>query len=128
MLETKVSSFVILTLFYSNSHCERIECNFGTEFLCGDKCVPVKDPCFCGGDIILYEDTLVNVCCNNGTCFKDMGNGSVHCNGVKQTWRDPCNGVCKQYAKYGWTTLPCENGEQCVKVTTICKGVPICNE
>ena len=130
MLEAIVRIFVMLTLFYVNSQCERIECsNWDVEYLCGDKCVESREkPCFCGKDIILIEDTLKYVCCNNGTCFKDMIDGSVKCNGVKQSWRDPCNGVCKQTAKFGHTTVSFKNGEQCVKEITLCKGVPICTE
>ena len=85
--------------------------------------------CCTAPDIILYEDASVDVCCNNGTCFKDMVNGGVLCHdGLRQTWSVPCNGVCKQMAKYGFTLVSCENGEQCVKEITLCKGVPLCTE
>ena len=110
------------------SHCQRIDCDWSYEFLCGDKCVSQTNQCFCGGDIISYDDTLEYVCCNNGTCVKDMIDGSVHCNGVKLTWRDPCNGLCKQEAFYGTATVSCENGRQCVREVSICKGSPRCSE
>ena len=128
MLEAIVRIFVILILFFMTSHCQTIECTWQAEYLCGDKCVQYENPCFCGKDILLYEDSVVNVCCNTGSCFKDIVNGSVHCNGVKQTWIDPCNDVCRQTANHGLTTVSCENGEQCVKEITLCKGVPICTE
>ena len=111
-----------------NSHCQRIECNWGAEFVCGDKCVLKENPCFCGKDIILYEDTTLHICCNTGTCFKDMLDGNVQCDGFRKRWGDPCNGVCKQTADYGFTTVPCENGEQCVEEVALCKGSPLCTE
>ena len=128
MLDAKVGILFILTLFFLNNHCQRIECNWGAEYLCGDKCVLTENLCYCGRDIISFEDLTVHVCCNNGTCFKDMTDGSVRCNGFRQTWRDTCNGECKQTGEYGFTTIPCDDGEQCVEEIVLCKGIPLCSE
>ena len=129
MLDAIARIFLMLTLLFMSSQCQRIECDWSYEFICGDKCVLQENSCFCGRDIILYKDTAFHVCCNTDACFKDMIDGSVHCNnGVKQTWRQPCNGVCKQAANYGLTTVPCENGKQCVEEAALCRGSPLCTE
>ena len=128
MLNVKVWIFFILSSVFVGSLCQTIECNWGAEFICGDKCVLNENPCYCGRDIILETDIEVHVCCNNGTCFEDMTDGSVRCNGLRKTWREPCNGACKQTANNGFTTVSCENNEQCVEEIALCRGAPLCAE
>ena len=118
--------FVFLTLA-SNSLCQRIECNWAVEWLCGDQCLGTYNSCLCGNVTIVLTDAPNYNCCNQGTCSKEM-DGNVKCHGLKQEWRIPCNGSCKQYANYGLTTIACADLKRCVKVITLCRGVPICHE
>ena len=118
----------LLLSFVSKCLGQRIECTWGYEYLCGDKCLGLEHTCLCGNESITLDDTPNYNCCNNGTCFKDLI-GNVECHGgVKQNWRVPCNGTCKQYAKYGLTTIPCSDEKQCVRAISLCRGVPLCNE
>ena len=115
--------FLFLTLA-SNSLCQRIECDWAAEWLCGDKCIGQHNSCLCGNDTITSADYN---CCHQGTCFKEM-DGNVTCHGLKQSWRFPCNGICSQVAGWGYTTISCADQTQCVKSVSLCKGSPICRE
>ena len=126
MHTVKIWIFLLLT-FASNSLCERIECHWGAEYLCGDKCLGTDNLCLCGNETITYTDALYYNCCNDETCFKEF-DGNVRCHGLKQDWRLTCNGSCRQYANYGLTTIACSDLQQCVKAITLCRGVPICRE
>ena len=118
--------FLFLTLA-SNSICQRIECEWAAEWLCGDKCLGQYNSCFCGNDTITFAESYNYNCCNQGTCFKEM-DGNVKCHGLKQNWRVPCNGKCSQVAEWGATTISCADQTQCVKSVSLCWGVPICRE
>ena len=61
----------LLLSFVSKCHGQRIECTWGYEYLCGDKCLGLEHLCLCGNESITYDDTANYNCCNNGTCFKD---------------------------------------------------------
>ena len=119
--------FLFLTLA-SNSLCQRIECDWAAaEWLCGNKCLGQYNLCICGNESITLADTYNYNCCNHGTCYKEM-DGNVKCQGLRQDWRVPCNGVCKQYAIHGITTIACADQTQCVKSASLCGGVPVCRE
>ena len=111
----------------SNSLCQRIECDWAVEWLCGDQCLGDNHLCLCGNETINLPDATEYSCCNQGTCSKEI-NGNVKCNGLRQNWREPCNGECKQGAEWGHTTISCQDKKQCVNVVTLCRGVPICQE
>ena len=118
----------LLSSFVSKCLGQRIECTWSSEYLCGDKCLGLEHLCLCGNESITYYDTTMYNCCNHGTCFKDL-TGNVECHGgVKQNWRDPCDGACRQYARYGYNTIACSDQKQCVNELILCRGVPICNE
>ena len=118
--------FVFLTLA-SNSLCQRIECNWAAQWLCGDQCLGQYNSCLCGNETITYNDAYDYNCCNQGTCSKEV-DGNVKCQGLRQDWRVPCNGECKQYAVLGYTTIACNDQQQCVKSISLCQGVPVCHE
>ena len=117
----------LILLLASNSLCQRIECDWTIEWLCGDKCLGVDNSCMCGNETLSIADTFNYNCCNEGTCFKNIF-GNVNCQGFKQNWRVPCNGICKQYAEFGYTTISCADQTQCVTSTSLCTGVPMCKE
>ena len=110
---------------------ERIECRWSAEYLCGDKCTKIANTCYCGNGNITFDDAHDVSCCNQRECVKDdvIDIGNVHCpDGSIQSWREPCNGRCKQYAAYGHSTISCEDQKQCVKELILCRGIPFCNE
>ena len=117
---------ILLTLA-SNSLCQRIDCHWADQYLCGDKCLGEDNLCVCGNETITLEDAFGYICCNQGTCFKEM-DGNVKCHGLKQDWRLPCNKTCKQDAYFGYSTMLCNDQKQCVKPIALCQGTLICNE
>ena len=121
----KIWIFLFLTLA-SNSLCERIECHWEAEYLCGDKCLGIDNLCLCGNETITYADYNY-ICCNEKACFKEL-DGNVRCDGLKQGWWVPCNGLCKQFAYSGYTTIACADLKQCVQAEVLCRGVPFCHE
>ena len=129
MLKSKFCVILFVFSWTKSSVTERIECHWQAETLCGDKCLKVGSgpQCMCGNETITFEETGNYICCHKGTCFEDF-NGNINCHGIKQNWRLPCNGTCKQYARYGLTTTSCKDQKQCVKEVLLCRGAPICNE
>ena len=111
----------------SNSLCQRIECDWTIEWLCGDKCLGEYNSCLCGNDTITLADSANYNCCNQGTCSEER-DGNVKCPGKRQDWKVPCNGTCKQHAQWGHTTTLCANQTQCVESVYLCRGVPMCRE
>ena len=107
---------------------QRIECNWGSEFLCGDKCLFYDRFCFCGNETITYADAFLYNCCNHDTCAKDYFDGNVRCDGVVQDWKKLCNGTCSQHGYNGFNTIPCENQQRCNREIQLCRGVPMCSE
>ena len=122
-------TYVIIALILALASGERTECRWSAEYLCGDKCLKVANSCYCGNETIKFDDAQNRSCCNQGECVKDDVIGNVRCpNGSTHNWRTPCNGTCKQYAKYGHSTISCDDKEQCVKELTLYRGYPVCNE
>ena len=129
MVEMKIL-IVISLILVSNCICQRFECDWSHEYLCGDKCIEVqRNSCTCGHETVSYLDLYYNdsTCCNEGTCIINHLSGDVICNGAIQNSAVPCNGSCKQSAS-GWTSVPCKDGKQCVWEVTLCRGDPNCNE
>ena len=130
MQKIKIFLIILLSLTIASKSLgdERIECRWSAEYLCGDKCTKVANTCYCGNGNITFNDAANFICCNQQECVED-DIGFVHCpDGLIQNWRIPCNGGCKQYAKYGYSTIPCEDQKQCVKEMLLCRGIPICQE
>ena len=108
--------------------CQKIDCHWGAEYICGDKCLGEYNSCYCGNETFTSPEANDYICCNQKACFKEM-DGNVRCHdGLKQSWRFPCNGKCRQLSMWGFTTIPCEDHLQCVNSITLCKGVPVCHE
>ena len=126
MMKAEIWTCLFLTLPLSNL-CQKIECDWGIEYLCGDQCLGLKSICRCDNETILFDDAYDYNCCNQDPCKKDP-EGNVLCNGFKSNWRLPCNGTCKQLSRVGWTSIPCQDGSRCVNVLTLCQGVPVCHE
>ena len=122
-----VKIWIFLYLSLANSLCQRIECDWAADWLCGDQCLGHYNLCLCGNETITFADAVNYNCCNERACFKEL-DGTVNCLGLKQDWRIICNGSCKQYAPSGLTTIACADLKQCVKTVTLCRGVPICHE
>ena len=109
---------------------KNIECHWGKEYLCGDKCLPTtsKSKCQCGNDSIPLADASTYNCCHINSCFQDIDK-NVYCHdGFKQSWRVPCHGLCQQSALYGWKTWSCASQDQCIKIIAMCRGMPLCHE
>ena len=133
MPKSKLFLIILLSLTLASKSLgdERIECRWSKEYLCGDKCTKIANTCYCGNDTISFNDAHYVSCCNQRECLKDdvVDIGNVHCpDGVIKSWKDLCNGNCKQYAAYGHTTISCEDQAQCVKEFILCRGIPLCNE
>ena len=48
-----------------------VSCNWSTEFLCGDKCVPAQGgKCFCGNSSFDLKTAFSSYCCNAKPCTK----------------------------------------------------------
>ena len=108
---------------------QRIECTWGYQYLCGDKCLSLGSTCGCGSDKLYYNESSYFVCCNNDTCFSDTFNENVVCHvGKKQEWWKTCHGKCKQSSNTGWTNLPCDDQMQCYSTFYVCTGKPWCTE
>ena len=116
------------TLNNSKGQNSRIECNWDTEFLCGDKCLGTSKYCTCGKDYFGYEDGLTDICCQEPNTSCEIRNGNVTCQGEPQLWNEPCHGSCRQVAKHGFTTLPCADQKECYIGLLACRGEPKCTE
>ena len=115
-------------MFVHSIMCQRIECDWKYEDICGDKCIPYERKCSCGNESLTHSETGDFLCCIQGSCFRDF-TGNVECqDGKKHDWRTPCNEKCMQIAKNGHTTISCSNQSQCVKAVDLCQGIPRCNE
>ena len=128
MIRPKIFQVILLLLHLSN--CEKINCNWQSEYLCGDKCLKTNADCICGNETFAYWDTYYFNCCNNDgpTCFKHY-NGDVSCrNGAKVSWREKCGGTCIETSDEGIPTLPCDDQIECYSTTYACNGAPLCKE
>ena len=122
MLKIKLPKLLLfLLVIISCTHCLRSDCRV-TEELCGDKCHnPDLSRCICGNETLYSQE----ICCNYTKCFQ--GNDFVHCDGQKQSKSIPCEGKCIQ-TNNGPEYLLCNDGQQCVPSSAICKGSALCNE
>ena len=109
--------------------CSRIECDWTTEFLCGDKCLGNGNTCYCGNDNLNFNQTLNNYCCQepNTSCEKTR-KGDIQCQGQKLWWNKPCHESCTQKARFGYTMLPCADQNECYVEKDACNGYPQCAE
>ena len=120
--------FIFLLSMVTFCQClKRIECHFNREMLCGDKCMPVEQICFCGNETLPYSDPQFEYCCNYETCDVDKQN-NVYCEGIIKDRESPCLGICKQASSYGWNSRLCENQEECYLEILSCNGMPRCKE
>lgn len=123
-----LSSILVIIITVPELYSDRIECVWGYQFLCGDKCLSLDSQCQCGNERIYYNETQYFNCCNDGTCNFDY-TGNVNCiGGKKQSWWQKCFGKCQQYAARGWTTMSCDDQIECFMVISSCHGAPKCTE
>ena len=108
--------------------CSRIECNWQTEFLCGDKCLTNGRTCHCGKYKFGLKYASYISCCQEPNTSCETRNGNVTCQGKPQLWNEPCHGSCRQVAKHGFTTLPCADQKECYIGLLACGGEPQCRE
>ena len=77
-----LSSILVIIITVPELYSDRIECVWGYQFLCGDKCLSLDSQCQCGNERIYYNETQYFNCCNDGTCNFDY-TGNVNCIGGK---------------------------------------------
>ena len=128
-----VFGLVVLVL-HTNTKPHR--CKWLSEFLCGDKCLPIlNSTCICGTETIHFNDSETYSCClgPNHSCFQENPMELVvNCSqGKKQVWDRTCSESesCIQLASYGFRTLRCRNESdesQCYMGVTSCRGKPDC--
>ena len=117
---------IFLLIFNPLLHCYIDQCDWTSEYLCGDKCSPLDFTCLCGNETLVYGETSEFICCNHGTCYKDF-NETVYCiSGNKQKWSEKCDGLCRNEAQTGLETQPCDHDESCIVTVTACKGAQTC--
>ena len=122
--------FALLTLLTFVA-CQRIECDFNRQFLCGDQCLSNGLPCHCGNDTLTLKDSWNYYCCHQpNTCHVSNKTywGDIQCQGQKKWWNKLCDGSCRQNAKYGYTMLPCKDQSVCYMGISACRGKPKCKE
>ena len=108
--------------------CSRIECDWGIEFLCGDKCLGNNKICYCGNDSLPFNQTYNNYCCQEPNTSCRNWNGDIYCQGQKLWWNQQCHGSCTQKARWGHTMLPCADQKECYTGIFACIGKPQCAE
>ena len=117
--------FLAYSFFHSKS--ERIECEWLSQYVCGDKCVPVNSTCICGNEIITFDISDWETCCNTRSCFNDTFDQNVICeDGIRHNWGMPCNNKCNQMAQYGFSTLSCDYYDDCYMGVNMCRGNKDC--
>ena len=121
---------ILLTLGFG-CICEKLQCNWGRQYLCGDTCIwyDLHSFCLCGNETLTPEMVYYDhyTCCNQGACHEDWS-GNVSCNGMVQHFELPCHGSCKQSPGFGLSTFSCKDQTQCVEELKLCRGVPNCRE
>ena len=121
----KIVVLIFMVYFFSHSKSEKIECEWYSEYICGDKCVPVNSICYCGYETMRFEDFGWYTCCNLRSCFLDTFEKNVICkDGFKSNYGTPCNNACKQMGQYGFSTLSCDLYDDCTP--ECCIGVNAC--
>ena len=110
---------------------QRIECRWGEEYLCGDKCLRYDHTCFCGNETISYSgilgyDSYDYYCCAEH-CYLNY-DANVVCHGRPTLWNELCGDKCAQNAKQGWTMVKCQNQNICYLTVSSCIGIAMCEE
>ena len=106
---------------------QRIECRWGSEYLCGNKCLSIDRTCFCDNETISYIDSYDYYCCTHENCFLNS-EANVVCRGKLTFWNEACGDNCAQNAKNGWTMRKCQNQNTCYLSATSCNGMSMCEE
>ena len=107
----------------------RIECNWASQFLCGDECLGLQNTCRCGKYKFGLKYANSYYCCQEpNTSCRRAWNGDIQCQGEALWWNKPCNGTCIQNARYGYTMLPCADQEECYLGIEACQGTPKCTD
>ena len=131
----KIITVFLLAIFLP--HCVRsrnstVQCNWLSEYLCGDTCIGLPATCFCGEDILAYSDSKNYSCCNTGPCSSANQALGAQCEGQKQHYLDTCHGSCPQTSYGGYITSPCDHAihgqPECYLQTRACRGVSLCED
>ena len=124
----KMKIFVVLLISLNFVVCSRIECDWATQFLCGDQCLSIGKTCHCGNYNFAYKHALSYYCCQKPNTSCKIWNGDIACQGQVLSLNKPCNGSCRQDAQVGYTMLPCDDQNECYLGIIACGGKPQCKE
>lgn len=116
--------FKVFALIVAN---QRIECRWGEEYLCGDKCLRYDGTCFCGNKTISYYESYNYYCCTHENCIFNF-EANVECHGRPTLWNEVCGENCMPNAQKGWTMLKCQNENTCYLSVLSCNGMSRCKE
>ena len=116
---------ILLNVFAFTLSDQRIECRWGEEYLCGDKCLRLDRTCFCGNYTMTYAVSYDYYCCTDENCFLNY-EANVVCSGKPTLWNKACGENCGQNAQNGWTMLKCQNENTCYLSMTSCNGMSMC--
>ena len=110
--------------------CLCINCQFYSEYICGNVCLDQGSMCHCGNVTGSYQYFDGDHCCINGNedaCYKSK-NGDVFCeDGTKQLWNEVCNDHCLPMATWGYDTIKCQRRNDCFLGVTMCRGQDFCD-
>ena len=120
--------FVVLLISLNFVVCSRIECNWSTQFLCGDQCLNNDKTCHCGNGNFAFKLAYDYYCCQKPNTSCKIWNGDIACQGQVLFFNEPCYGSCRQIARYGHTMLPCDDKNECYVGIFACMGTPECTE
>ena len=105
------------------------DCNWGSQYLCGDTCLGLPQSCFCGNEVLKFSDTWNQSCCNIGQCSNINAALGAQCQGQIQYRFDSCHESCHQEARFGLITVPCAQGQpECYLQIYGCRGQAQCQD
>ena len=123
-----LKTLILLHVFPFTVATQRIECRWGQEFLCGNRCLINDRTCFCGNETMTYSDNYDFYCCTHENCFLNY-EGDVVCHGGERTlWNKACGDNCAQNARTGWTMRKCQYPNTCYLSPSSCNGMSMCEE
>ena len=86
-----ISAVIVSTSEISNRDFKLTECNWGSQYLCGDTCLGLPQTCFCGNEVLKFSDTWNQSCCNTGHCSNVNAALGAQCQGQNQYRFDSCH-------------------------------------
>ena len=128
--------FLFVICFFSIRINGESPCNFTFQSQCGDaeECHHTIEDCFCGSK-------KINILQSDLFCCVPLPQDEPWCTGITCEEGDiisetvPCQGKCYNDYKidYNMTLGPramfqCDNGEECVRVSAMCRGYALCTD